>query len=191
VFTAVVIENFGSLVNPKAYIDREEMRKFKQAWAEVDLDRTGYLRRRQYASFFARLSGIFEVRPYPPHHSIPALVRASAALPHSQRAVDGIDLTLLSSALRTVDYASVARRRRLYDRLYHEALVSDEPGRGMSFANMLLLLAHYKLIDDDEALESVDLTVDASDVADCPICSSARPARPASRTSSTSTGSAA
>ena len=71
--------------------------------------------------------------------------------------VDGIDLTLLSSALRTVDYASVARRRRLYDRLYHEALVSDEPGRGMSFTNMLLLLAHYKLIDDDEALECVDL----------------------------------
>lgn len=155
-FTAVVVENFGSLTNPRASISREEMRRFKQAWASLDIDRTGYLRRRQYAAFLSRLSGVFEARIYPPHHTVPALIRAAAALPGSQRVVDGIDLNLLSSALRTIDYDAVAKRRRLFDRMYHEALMSDEPGRGMSFTNMLLLCAHYKLIDDDEALECVN-----------------------------------
>ena len=39
----------------------------------------------------------------------------------------------------------------IYSRLYHEASISHH-GRGISFTDMLLLLAHHKLIVDREAL---------------------------------------
>lgn len=34
-------------------INREDMRGFKKAWADIDIQRTGYLKRRQLAPFFA------------------------------------------------------------------------------------------------------------------------------------------
>jgi hypothetical protein len=69
------------------------------------------------------------------------------------RVVDGIDLGLLSKALASLDQTKTKQARDLYNRLYHEAMISAEPGRGMSFSNMLVMLAHYKLIDDDKALQ--------------------------------------
>lgn len=68
------------------------------------------------------------------------------------RITAGIDLDILDNNLNIIDRASVKRRKELYNRLYHEARISYEPGKGISFTNMLLLLAHHKLIVDREAL---------------------------------------
>jgi hypothetical protein len=70
--------------------------------------------------------------------------------------IDGIDLTKLEKFLGGIDYASVRKRRATYSRLYHEATISDRQGRGISFTDMLLLLAHHKLIVDREALVFVN-----------------------------------
>jgi hypothetical protein len=75
--------------------------------------------------------------------------------PAAGRVVDGIDLMLLGKALGSIDQMKTKKAKDLYNRLYHEALISAEPGRGISFTDMLVLLAHYKLIDDDKALQSV------------------------------------
>ena len=69
----------------------------------------------------------------------------------------GVNLRLLNSTLSTIDYAAIRRRRKLFSRLYHEAIVTHQHGKGISFTEMLLLLAHHKLIDDKEALMSVPL----------------------------------
>lgn len=66
-----------------------------------------------------------------------------------------VDIPALQDILSTVDHAQVHKRRAIYNRLYHEALVIEEAGRGISFTNMLLLLAHYKIIEDDKALKFV------------------------------------
>ena len=58
----------------------------------------------------------------------------------------------MERALNGIDQASIRKRRNLYIRLYHEAVISCPPGRGLSFTEMLTLLAHYKLIVDREAL---------------------------------------
>lgn len=71
------------------------------------------------------------------------------------RVVDGIDLNKLNAALNAVDYASIRKRRHTYERLYHEASISHKQGRGISFTNMLLMLAHHKIIVDREALMQV------------------------------------
>lgn len=66
--------------------------------------------------------------------------------------VPGLDLSKLHLALSTLDPESTRQRRLLYNRLYHEARLSFERGKGISFTNMLLMLAHNKLIADKEAL---------------------------------------
>ena len=64
----------------------------------------------------------------------------------------GIDLYKLDRLLSGIDHKAIRKRATIYSRLYHEALISQEPGKGISFTNMLLMLAHHKLIDDREAL---------------------------------------
>lgn len=66
-----------------------------------------------------------------------------------------MDLDKLNVTLSGIDRAAIKRRKNLYNRLYHEARISHEPGKGISFTNMLFLLAHHKLIVDRDALVSV------------------------------------
>lgn len=187
VFTAVVVENFSSVQSKASTINREEMRLFKRAWGEIDLERTGFIKRKDYGRFFAvrvrakhmprssgthvqLLSGVFEVKVYPDEYRIPAILAASRRQTASDppRSPSGkiaptlakisdetLDLAMLKKQVKAIDQADIARRRRRYSRLYFEAILSDDPKRGMSFTNMLLLLAHYKLINDDKALQCV------------------------------------
>ena len=64
----------------------------------------------------------------------------------------GIDVVKLQRILNGLDNAKVRKRKTLYARMYNEAMISQEPGKGISFTHMLLMLAHHKLIDDREAL---------------------------------------
>lgn len=104
-----------------------------------------------------RLSGIFEARIYPIEYSIPNIMAASRDSAESDYAwppkvVEGVDLNKLGKVLNGIDYTAIRRRRNLYSRLYHEASISHQQGRGISFTDMLLMLAHHKLIVDREAL---------------------------------------
>lgn len=145
-------------------ISREEMRAFKKVWAEFANSKTGYLERNKFVPFFGRLSGIFEVKIYPTEYSIPKIMARSAgdtseASFCSERHPRGLDLFAMEANVSSVDRLAIKRRKNVYNRLYHEARISYEPGKGISFTNMLLLLAHHKLIMDNEALVLQDLVV--------------------------------
>lgn len=60
----------------------------------------------------------------------------------------------LDKELDRIDFKESQRRRALYMRIYHEAnLMCCRPDKkGISFTEMLELLAHYKLVNDDKAL---------------------------------------
>jgi hypothetical protein len=64
----------------------------------------------------------------------------------------GVDLRLLDSTLSAVDYEEIRKRRKVFSRLYHEAIIIHQHKGGISFTDMLLLLAHHKLIVDKDAL---------------------------------------
>lgn len=108
---------------------------------------------------------MFEVRIYPEEARLPAIIRGSAVSAFTHKlttpednkgdVVAGIDLRLLDQKLKTIDYADIARRRWIYNQLYHEALLVAEPGKGLSFTKTLMLLAHYKLTQGPDALLSV------------------------------------
>ncbi|KAJ6472696.1 Ion transport protein-domain-containing protein [Mycena vitilis] len=166
-FTGVVVENFSYVFQTSSSskaITRAQMRSFKKVWAEFANPKTGYLERSNFVPFFGKLSGVFEARIYPAEFSIPniqALCRPSNDSQYSSpgRIVDGVDLNKLDKVLKNIDYASIRKRRAVYARLYHEASISHQQGRGMSFTGMLFLLAHHKLIVDRDALVLKDLVV--------------------------------
>lgn len=74
---------------------------------------------------------------------------------NSPHVVQGIDLLKLKHTLDGINDAAVKKQKALYSRLYHEANVTHHSGKGISFTEMLLLLAHYKLIVDRDALVCV------------------------------------
>jgi hypothetical protein len=102
------------------------------------------------------LGGIFEVRIYPTEFSVKKIVASCRVTTGwnsgTGSATHGVDLRLLNATLSTIDYEDIRRRRRLFSRLYHEAIIIHQPKKGISFTDMLLLLAHHKLIVDNEAL---------------------------------------
>ncbi|ORY24315.1 high-affinity cell membrane calcium channel [Naematelia encephala] len=169
-FTGVVVESFAYVYQMPggASLNREEMRAFKKVWAEFDTERTGYIKRKDFVKFFSRLSGVFEIRAYPVEYSIPNLVRSSIPDPIANAsgnllvatgAKRAVDVRHVESQIAQLDLRKVRERRQLFARLYNEARISEEPGRGISFTSMLMMLAHYKLIDDENALQLDDLLV--------------------------------
>ena len=65
---------------------------------------------------------------------------------------DDVDIAKLDSILSTIDYATIRRRRNIYVRLLNEANLAAGRKKGISFTDMLELIAHHKLIVDREAL---------------------------------------
>jgi hypothetical protein len=153
---------------------------FKKVWSSIDTERTGYIKRKDYIRFFSvhlsvhhlptasanvqRLSGVFELRLYPAEFSISNLIRSSIPDPvlnASGRVLTAtgvktaVDVNRLQEIISQIDYNKVRERRRVFARLYNEARISEEPGKGIGFTAMLMLLAHYKLIQDEEALQYV------------------------------------
>lgn len=108
---------------------------------------------------------MFEVRIYSPEAGIRKIIEKShdeTDMSKSPIWVEGgkkggkpyaVDATKISRVLNSLDFSQTRQRRDMYNRLFQEALVIQEPGRGITFNNMLLLLAHYKMIDDDKALK--------------------------------------
>ncbi|KAK4687032.1 voltage-dependent calcium channel, partial [Tremellales sp. Uapishka_1] len=167
-FTGVVVESFAYVYQMPGgtSLNREEIRAFKKVWAEFDVERTGYIKRKDFVRFFSQLSGVFEVRLYPAEFSVQNLVRSS--IPDPVENASGklllaagvkrtVDVRRVEFQIRQIDYKLVRQRRQQFARLYNEARISEEPGKGISFTSMLMMLSHYKLIDDEKALQLDDL----------------------------------
>lgn len=152
--TACVVENFSYVfyLPGKTSLSREQLRAYKRAWAETDLDRTGRISRYQVGTLLYKLSGVLEVKPYPADLSVRNLVALASASPSAASVVEGaracVDTRKLAEVLSRFDFDLVKQRRQRFERLYREAGLPD----GISFPGMLELLAHHVLVDDELAL---------------------------------------
>ncbi|KIO32428.1 hypothetical protein M407DRAFT_214388 [Tulasnella calospora MUT 4182] len=147
-FTGVVVENFSyvfQLNNSRGSINRHEMRAFKKVWAMFDVEGTGFLTSASIVPFLSKLSGIFEVRTYPIEFSIGKIMEESQANLNEPRTVysapvisnrqktNNIDIRALGDVISQIDQREISRRRATYIRLYHEAKITAESGKGISF----------------------------------------------------------
>ena len=102
---------------------------------------------------------MFEMRIYPPEYSWKKLVeqcRISSAdanpFADSTKGSD-IDIHKLNSLLRDLPVDEIQQRRRTLEVFYQEILLSAKrTDRGIGFTDLLMTLAHYKIIDNNKSL---------------------------------------
>ncbi|KAJ7730944.1 Ion transport protein-domain-containing protein, partial [Mycena olivaceomarginata] len=141
-FTGVIAENFSYVFQTSGdtkAITRSQMRSFKRVWAESANPKTGHLERSHFAFFFGKLSGVFEARIYPAKFSIPNIQAACKPSNHSQYSIASTTPPSGNAGPCTPDCIT-------------KATLSTRDGDGISFTDMLFLLAHHKLIVDCDAL---------------------------------------
>lgn len=108
-------------------------------------------------SFPQRLTGVFDVSIYPPEFSVHSLksialdTRSAAFM--GGRMVDGFNIPALHAALAQMDAAEITNRKRLFNRIYYGALLTEDPVKGIAFTSVLLVIAHHKLIDVNKSLK--------------------------------------
>ncbi|KAK5693939.1 calcium channel protein [Elasticomyces elasticus] len=163
-FISLIYESFSYVYQRSSglsVISREEIRRFKQAWAEFDPEGTGYMSKEVFPRFLGELSGVFEMRIYDGDFAVRSLIEdcrvttgGLSALP-----VDGssgsfeIDLDKLNRRLCELPVQQIRARRARMNTFYEEVLVSADPDRGISFNALLMILAHYKVINDNKSLK--------------------------------------
>ncbi|CAG8581619.1 28361_t:CDS:10 [Gigaspora margarita] len=143
---------------------------WNKAWGAIDVKRTGYIKSKDLSKFFGKLEGSFRVKIFDDEFLIPNL-RKNSRVTHrlsedldflhpkdNTFRVEDIDVKKLEKNLSRLDIRKTFQSRKTYNLIYQEALMTierDAAGneKGISFTNMLLLLAHYKLIDDEKCLE--------------------------------------
>jgi voltage-dependent calcium channel len=167
-FVSLIYESFSYVYQRSsglADVDRDEIRRFKEAWRSVDPDGSGFISKEAFPRLLAELSGVFEMRIYRHEDSVRSIladVRAdaySAQTRHeslvSQTALTGVNLRRLNDRINQIDIEKVRERRRKFMVFYEEVMVSADPDKGISFTTVLMILAHYNIISDSKSLRSV------------------------------------
>lgn len=163
-FISLIYESFSYVYQRSsglAHLERDDIRRFKEAWRSVDPAGTGFISKHDFYRLLGELSGIFEMRIYDSEDSVgqilddikteepPSSRHASIA---TTSALDGIDIHRLNARLARIDIQKVQERRRRFNIFCEEVMVSADPDRGISFTGVLMIMAHYKIISDSKSL---------------------------------------
>ncbi|CAK7567807.1 MAG: calcium channel protein [Sporothrix epigloea] len=164
-FVSLIYESFSYVYQRSsglAEINRDEIRRFKEAWRSVDPDGTGFISREAFPRLLGELSGVFEMRIYDQEDSVQSIlkyVRNDVTTPQarhaslaSQSALTEIDLQKLNERISKIDVDRVRERRRRFNVFYEEVMVSADPDKGISFTTILMILAHYNIVSDSKSL---------------------------------------
>ncbi|KAH8197534.1 hypothetical protein TruAng_008317 [Truncatella angustata] len=162
-FISLIYESFSYVYQRSsglAVVDRNEIRRFKEAWRSVDSAGTGFISKEAFPKLLAELSGVFEMRIYKSEDSVRQILedvrseppQARHASIASQSALAGVDVQKLNERLAKIDIQEVRQRRRRFNIFYEEVMVSADPDRGISFTTVLMILAHYNIISDSKSL---------------------------------------
>ncbi|KAG8989351.1 hypothetical protein FRB94_001455 [Tulasnella sp. JGI-2019a] len=135
--------------HPQVSLNWQERKRFKEIWSRFDPDGTGFLGRTKLASFLYALSGTLQVRIYPPEFSTPiikAKCQAFMVPPNvdSGKVESTIHLERLAAMIERIDYQRVKIKKLQYNRIFQDATVNIEPGKGISYTNMMLVLSRYR-----------------------------------------------
>ncbi|KAI0404915.1 ion transporter [Xylaria palmicola] len=163
-FISLIYESFSYVYQRSsgmAHIDRDEIRRFKEAWRSVDPAGTGFISKEAFPRLLGELSGVFEMRVYEPEDSVSRIledVRGGDQGPGRHASIatasdlSGVDIRKLNERLSMIDIEGVRARRRRYNIFYEEIMVSADLDRGISFTTVLMTMAHYNIISDSKSL---------------------------------------
>ncbi|KAI1107697.1 Ion transport protein-domain-containing protein [Jackrogersella minutella] len=162
-FISLIYESFSYVYQRSsgmAHIDRDELRRFKEAWRSVDPNGSGFISKEAFPRLLGELSGIFEMRIYDSEDSVRQILddirNDDEPMRHTSIAtasnLGGVDIRRLNQRLDQIDVRKVQDRRRRFNIFYEEVMVSADPIQGISFTTVLMIMAHYKIISDNKSL---------------------------------------
>lgn len=163
-FVSLIYESFSYVYQRSsglAAVDRDEIRRFKEAWRSVDPRGTGYISKADFPRLLGELSGVFEMRIYTYDNSVRQIIEdirdvqppsRHASISTAAALNNDIDIKSLNRRLSEIDVHTVRERRRRYNLFYEEVMVSADPDKGISFTTVLMILAHYNIINDSKSL---------------------------------------
>ena len=163
-FVSLIYESFSYVYQHSSglgKVSREEIRRFKQAWATLDPEGTGFITKEQFPRLLGELSGVFEMRIYTQENSVRNILEDIQSQPSGGRissmsgasSGSGINLKALNKRLAKIDAREVQRSRARYNLFFEEVMVSSDVDRGISFTTVLMILAHYNVISDNKSLK--------------------------------------
>jgi len=163
-FVSLIYESFSYVYQRSAWVaavDRDEIRRFKEAWRHVDPAGTGAISKEAFPRLLGELSGVFQMRIYDPEDSVRQILddvrddaktaRHTSLATHS--GATEIDLDKLNARIAKLDVAKIRERRRRFNIFYEEVLVSADPDKGITFTSVLLILANWNIIHDSKSLK--------------------------------------
>lgn len=170
-FVSLIYESFSYVYQRSsgmAVVDRDEIRRFKEAWRSVDPAGTGYITKEAFPRLLGELSGVFQMRIYEPEDSVRSILEDLQSDNKTARHMSiattnldsGIDVTRLNARMDQLDVIKIRERRRRFNIFYEEVIVSADPDRGISFTTVLMILAHYNIISDSKSLKYDSRLVD-------------------------------
>ncbi|KAL9052768.1 MAG: hypothetical protein Q9162_005188 [Coniocarpon cinnabarinum] len=164
-FVSLIYESFSYVYQRSSglsVISRREIRRFKQAWAEFDPNGTGWISKESFPRLLGELSGVFEMRIYPEEFSVGSFKTACGTNRFSARhrfgdesmfaAPTDMDVTAMNRKLDQMPVDQIRARRQRMRVFYEEVMVSADSDRGINFTSLLMVLAHYKVINDNKSL---------------------------------------
>lgn len=158
-FVSLIFESFSYVYQRSgglSIVGREEIRRFKTAWAEFDPKGTGYISKATFPRLLGELSGPFSMRIYDGDFTVRNLIGDCSVQPGdattNRRIVAGIDLDMLNARLDAIPQDEIRARRTRMEIFYQEMLLSADPEKGISFTSCLMILAHYNVISDSKSL---------------------------------------
>lgn len=163
-FVSLIFESFSYVYQRSsglAAVDRDEIRRFKEAWRSVDPRGTGYISKDTFPRLLSELSGVFEMRIYTHDNTVRQILEdvrdvqppsRHASISTSAALNNDVDIKSLNRRLSEIDVLTVRERRRRYNLFYEEVMVSADPDKGISFTTVLMILAHYNIINDSKSL---------------------------------------
>lgn len=176
-FVSLIFESFSYVYQRSSglyALSREEIRRFKQAWATYDSAGSGFISKDQFPRLLGELSGIFAMRVYDDEFTVGAILEQCRATPrdsvHSLHSslpmqsreslnplqppdlAEGLDIQKLSRIIDRIPVDIIRERRQRLNNFYEEVLVSADIDRGISFHQCLMILAHYNVISDSKSL---------------------------------------
>lgn len=163
-FVSLIYESFSYVFQRSsgmAVVDRDEIRRFKEAWRSVDPTGSGSISKEAFPRLLGELSGIFQMRVYDSEDSVRQILEDVRSDVKTSRhtsiattsAYSAVDLDKLNERLARLDVDRIRDKRRLYNIFCGEVMVSADPDTGISFTNVLMILAHYNIINDSKSLK--------------------------------------
>ena len=160
-FVSLIFESFSYVYQRSSdlsTVSREEIRRFKQAWATYDPDGTGYISMEVFPRLLGELSGVFEMRIYKDEHTVHRIledcqvdVRGMESPPPG--VIEGINLARLNERLDSINVEKIRQRRHRLEIFFQEVKVSANKDRGVNFTSCLMILAHHNIISDNKSLK--------------------------------------